>query len=87
MRKFDVSIYADIQRVKKEGPRKPLRTITEIAEILGISVQMLSKKMAQSCNAPKPAVSNRNKAVSRRYDWYDPGEVVRWWRQREKDAA
>jgi len=87
MKAFTTSIYAEFARVKREGRRKPLRTMTEIAEILGVHLNTLSKAMAHDDRAPKPVINNRHRSVASPCKWYEPGEVVRWWRQREKDAT
>ena len=85
MRKLE-SIYADIQRVRKNGPREPLRTLTELGEKLGMPANKLGRMMALP-GAPQPAINNRTKAVTNRVKWYVPSEVKRWVKSLETDQA
>jgi hypothetical protein len=86
MKKFNQSIYQEIWRVRRNGANEPLRTVTELSEILGITPQKLGKLLAKS-DAPRCVINHKaNNAVSRS-KWYRPTEVMKWWREQEKSAA
>ncbi len=69
--------------------KPPLRTVSEIAEMLGISTQQLMWAL-KDADAPAPSmkaaqashcVTGNNKV------WYEPKSVVRWYRSRPADFA
>lgn len=71
-------------RLESNPPRgrPPLRTVTEIAEMLGITCQKLMWALKRD-GAPMPAlraaeaghhVTGNNKV------WYEPKAVIRWYR-------
>lgn len=82
-------------------PMPPLRTVSELADMLGVSQQMLAGALRRA-GAPAPFVrrGERHKClhtgarmqclcpVVRPFDrtLYEPREVLRWWRQTHKDA-
>lgn len=68
--------------MRPAGGGSPLRTVTELAEILGVSRQALGRALKNDPDAPKCKRSNRNSCAASRSDWYEPREVVRWYRQR-----
>lgn len=73
--------------------RKPLRTITELAEEFGIARQYLGRLLAQSkLDPPKPAVICRPSATVIGNTYYDPLLMRKWWARHlvavaEGDAA
>ncbi len=69
---------------QKNGERKPLRTVTEIAEILGVTAQRLVRDLRQDPEAPREKMRGNTHGhynIGRHRVWYDPEEVVRWHRQ------
>jgi len=66
------------------GGRKPLRTVTEIAEILGVSTQRLTHDLRRDPDAPQEKMrgsTHGHHNIGKHRVWYDPVEVVRWYRQ------
>lgn len=69
-----------LQTTKPIG-KPPLRTVTEIAEILGVSRAKLVGAL-RADDAPQPVMRGSE------YDhthglgrvWYEPKAVIRWWR-------
>ena len=64
--------------------RPPLRTVTEIAEILGVTMQTLMWAL-RDADAPKPAMRSNQMShtvVGRNRVWYEPKAVIRWYRTR-----
>lgn len=56
-----------------------MRTITELADEIGISAGALSVLMAKN-NGPKPVFkTGGNGSTSSFKTWYDPQEVKKWW--------
>ena len=68
------------RRSANGGTRKPLRTITELAEEFGLTLRMLTARMGHSGDAPNPIPSAGN-SNSNQNTWYDPDEMRRWWRE------
>lgn len=69
----------------KPGGRPPLRTVTEIAETLGIATTKLSWAL-RSDAAPRPALRGSEAGhcvTGKNRVWYEPKAVIRWWRERE----
>lgn len=62
------------QRVRPSNVKKPLRTITELSEELGVSRLSLAK-LIQHRGGPKA------KMKTGRNTWYDPVEVRRWYKE------
>ncbi len=65
-------------------PRPPLRTVTEIAEILGVTMQTLMWAL-RDADAPKPAMrpnEHGHVVVGQNRVWYEPKEVLRWYKIR-----
>lgn len=73
------SVVQFFQRVRNGGARKPLKTITELADEIGIPARALSILMAKN-NGPKPVFRTGvgSSTVSSK-TWYDPQEVKKWW--------
>lgn len=63
------------------GGRPPLRTVTEIAEVLGITKQQLMWALKRE-GAPQPVIRSReaNHYTGLGRVWYEPRDVVRWYR-------
>jgi len=61
--------------------RKPLRTVSEIADMLGIATTKLSHALAKP-GAPKgiTAKSLGHTVAGKNRVWYEPKEVIRWYR-------
>jgi hypothetical protein len=61
--------------------RKPMRTVSEIAEILGIATTKLSHALTRP-DAPKgvTAKSLGHTVAGKNRVWYEPKEVIRWYR-------
>lgn len=66
----------------------PLRTSSEIAEILGVTSQHLVWALQQE-GAPQPRIrsSKAGHLTGRSRVWYEPREVIRWYREFEKARA
>jgi hypothetical protein len=63
------------ERIKSSGPRKPLRTISEMADEFGVTKMSLVNFMRNSETSPKPKPVSKNSVSV----WYDPDEVRQWW--------
>jgi hypothetical protein len=61
-------------------PRKPRRTIKELADEFGISAIALGRYMKADPNGPRAELDLSNSAVRNR--WYDPTAVRGWWLKR-----
>lgn len=61
--------------------RPPLRTVTEIAEVLGITPQQLMWALRRE-GAPQAVMRGREEGHKTGLGrvWYEPREVVRWYR-------
>ncbi len=68
-------------RVRKEGSRKPARTVTELAEEFGVKRQALVNLLRADPNAPKPLFRTGGPTTSSS-TWYDYQAARRWWRAR-----
>jgi len=77
--------------MKKRGAyRPPLWKLSEIARTLGISKQKLSGALRKSKAAPKPRIrEDENYSYPKKTGrvWYEPSEVIKWWRNRTDDGA
>ena len=62
--------------------RKPLRTVTEIADILGVTTQSLAKELAAD-SAPRKitALSLGHTVAGKNRVWYEPKAVIKWWKE------
>lgn len=85
MMKFNEGVYQAIGRIRKDGPREPLRTVTELAEEFGISKQALGMALAKP-GAPSPVLDYRRKNVVLRAKWFRPSEVRAWWKERQNSS-
>lgn len=61
----------------KVGTRKPLRTATELAEELGVTLNTLSALMRHH-NGPPPA--HKTQSRNSKATWYDPQQVRAWFK-------
>ena len=66
---------------------KPLRTATEMAEILGTSPQALGWALKSDPCAPKPQVDNSRTSAALRARWYEVQAVKQWWISRAASGA
>lgn len=75
-----------LDNTKPQG-RKPMRTVSEIAEILGIATTKLSHALRKP-DAPKgvTAKSLGHSVAGKNRVWYEPGEVVRWYRSIQENV-
>jgi len=65
--------------------RKPLRTVTEIADILGITPQRLARDLAdESAPGKITARSLGHNVAGKNRVWYEPKEVIKWWKDRHQ---
>jgi hypothetical protein len=64
----------------------PPRTVSEIAEMLGISKQQLIGALRSAPDAPKPVLRNCIVNGGSRV-WYEPRAVIKWYRARQGSAA
>ena len=62
--------------------RPPLRTVTEIAERLGVCPGLLGRLLNES-DAPKCQLDGKALGNQLAAKWYDPAQVVKWWRLRD----
>jgi hypothetical protein len=66
---------------RRSGGLPPVKTVTEIAELLGVTKMQLIGALRQP-DAPKAAL--RNCTVNGgNHVWYVPKEVVTWYRARQ----
>lgn len=68
----------DVRRHLHGKNRPPLRTVKEVAEELGITVQAVSAYIRCDPFSPKPAINNRLKNVANRAVWYNHKELREW---------
>ena len=64
--------------------KPPLRTVTEIAEILGVSTQKLMWAL-KDADAPQPGIRAEKAShcvTGNNKVWYEPKAVVRWYKAR-----
>jgi hypothetical protein len=68
----------------KRGPRPPLRTVTEMAEEFGVSLQVLMAHLSQKKNDCPSAKCSfaRTRLVSGK-TYYDPTELRAWWKRQQ----
>lgn len=78
-RKFSENIYVEIQRVKQNGPRKPLRTFNEMAEEFGVSSPVLRQALSRD-GAPKPEIRHKSNYSETTNSWYEPVAMRKWWK-------
>ena len=75
MKDFIESLGA--RRSRKDGPRKPLRTLKEMAEEFGVTVNSLRALIGHH-DGPKPVLKHD---CTVRNTWYDPAVLRAWWKQ------
>ena len=66
-------VFSKTKRVQ----HKPLRTLVELADEIGVPWRVLQGKLGNCVGAPPPQVDGRNHA--NRATWYDREEVLKWW--------
>lgn len=67
------------------GRRPPLRTVTEIAEMLGVPRTTLVRALHQDPTAPSSVIRGRDAGhyvTGEGKVWYEPRAVMRWWKGR-----
>jgi hypothetical protein len=79
----DESMSEFAKRLWTGGARKPLRTISELADELGVTVRTLTATFSHH-DGPKPKFRTGAKTATTN-TWYDPGEVRAWWRNHNKE--
>ena len=78
------SIGEFMQRIKKQGPRKPLRTLRELADEFDVPYKSLQGALCRSKDAPSPVfATGGQKSSTPSNTWYDPDEVRKWWANRK----
>ena len=73
-----------LDRFPPQG-RRPLRTVTEIAGILGITAQRLARDLAEE-SAPVKITERSlgHNVAGKNRVWYEPKEVIKWWKDRHQ---
>jgi len=61
--------------------RAPLRTLIEMAEMLGVSRQKLVRAL-QAPGAPKPELADESKTFYRKQMWFNVARMRDWWARR-----
>lgn len=63
-------------------PRPPLRTVTEIAEMLSIPLMQLQHALRRE-GAPQPSIraNEAGHRISPGRVWYEPKTVIKWYRE------
>lgn len=77
-------------RLDKYPPhgRKPIRTVTEIAEILGVSRSVLVHALRVDGAPIKiTAKSLGHNVAGKNRVFYNPAEVIKWYRNIHKETA
>ena len=72
-----------LRPMKSNGPRPPLKTVTEIAELLGINNTQLVWALKRE-GAPQPRMINNqvgNFVAGPGRVWYEPKEVIKWYKE------
>lgn len=64
------------QREKKP----PLRTVSELAEELGVKEAQLRFQLANDESAPKCVLNHQHGAKVHSNRWFDRAAVLRWWK-------
>ena len=75
-----------LRSMKSNGPKPPLKTVTEIAELLGIYRTKLVWALKRE-NAPQPRMRNYemgNFVNGPGRVWYEPKEVIKWYKENAK---
>ena len=75
MKKFTSGIGTEFARVRRDGPRKPSKTLTEMAEEFGVTRNSLSALIGLH-DGPKPLFKSSG---TYRNTWYDPTALRAWW--------
>ena len=65
--------------------RKPLRTVSEIAEILGVTTQKLGIELKDPTAPERFTASYLGHTVAgKNRVWYEPKAVIKWWKMRNQ---
>lgn len=64
-----------VTRLRREGPRKPCRSLKEMAEEFGVTLRSLVV-LLKSRNGPEPKLRHRGATSN---NWYDPDAMRKWW--------
>ena len=67
--------------------RKPLRTITELAQEFGVTVNQLAGCIGKDRNAPAYVFKNGQTVNGNKSTWYNPDELRAWWKGRNEKAT
>lgn len=76
-----------LQTTRPQG-NKPLRTVSEIAEMLGITHQRLAHALKRD-GAPAAAMtgaSGGHSVVGKNRVWYEPRAVIVWYRGQHQEV-
>ncbi|MFZ7310280.1 hypothetical protein [Comamonas jiangduensis] len=79
-KKFTESMGDMAKRHRRNGRKKPLRSVSELAQEFGLSPAQLSTYL-RSPDSPKPVFKHKS-AFGRGNTWYDPKEVRDWMKAR-----
>lgn len=79
MKKFDYlgAAVADYRNRTATGKNKPLRTLQEMADEFGVTLNQLSSRI-QHKEGPPPEI--KHKGATGKKSYYDPDILRRWWR-------
>lgn len=66
---------------RKQGEKnnKPLRSLRELADEFGVSMQTVSSAIARHSGPAPVLVHRRRSAGGTQNSWYDPVEMRAWW--------
>ena len=69
--------------MKSNGPRPPLKTLSEIAKILGINNSKLVWALKREGAPQKKLMNNlvNNFFAGQKRVWYEPKEVIKWYKE------
>ena len=79
--RFGENIGEFTQRIKKNGARKPQRTLKELAEEFGVTPQFLSAQLRKDKNGPRPTHATLTNSI--RNTWFRADEVRKWWKDNQ----
>lgn len=71
------SLGEETLRIRRMGPRPPMRTLAELAEEFGVDIKRLRHCVTMR-NAPAPLVHKSGTAANTRY--YVHADMRKWWK-------
>jgi hypothetical protein len=70
---------------KVQTKREPLYSLTEIAEMLGVSLGLLRGNMRLDPDRPQPRLKFDSTHSRNRKWYYAKSEVTNWWKGKKKE--